>query len=84
MRQLLLISILLLAGCGDQTAKSWVGNSEGSLYSSWGAPDRSQSVTGGGKVVTFTGRNYMGQPVCQSSFMISPTGVVASAKSNCM
>ena len=59
---LLLISLLVISGCGGQVSKtmqSWVGHNSSELIASWGPPTRVLDDGNGGKLFIYEyGRSY--------------------------
>ena len=85
-------TLLLLTtafGCVQTQSKameSWKGQSGDRLIESWGAPDRSETLTDGSRVVTWVSvwRGPQGQATCRKSFTLNKEGIVERwSYSNC-
>lgn len=74
-----------VAACGgtSNSMKSWVGSSDAELVSQWGAPDRETSLSSGGRVLTWNGRNMEGTILCHKSFTVDAQHVVRAWSHNC-
>lgn len=76
---------LLLVGCAtsgkyDSKVKTWVGKNVTELLDSWGAPDATTEVNGGGRMYTFKRQSlFLNNPVyCETSFRTDESGEIQS------
>lgn len=76
---LLLILCVWVIGCATTSGimKSWVGESEAKLLSSWGSPDNTSILSDGSKVYTWK-RIWGNGKFGRQTFTISPEGKVVS------
>src|SRR5258708_4972904 len=84
LRCMLLQTLLLLTtalGCFQTQSKvmeSWRGQSGDRLTQSWGAPDRSETLSDGTRVLTWVSvwADQQGQATCRKSFTLNKGGTV--------
>ena len=80
MRKILLLLLCIgLFGCATTsgTMKSWIGETETKLLSSWGAPDNALTLSDGSKVYTWK-RLWGNGNLGRQTFTISAEGKVIS------
>jgi hypothetical protein len=82
-----LIGATALAGCGSRSAarytpaayeavlQQWTGRSETDLINTWGVPDRSQLLSGGGQVLEYD-RREKDKITCATLFTSNLTGTI--------
>jgi len=81
---MLLQTLLLLTtalGCFQKTVKGngvWKGQSGDRLIQSWGAPDRSETLSDGTRVLTWVSvwADQQSQATCRKSFTLNKEGTV--------
>ena len=86
MRRAYVLTLLLLAtalGCvqiqtQSKVMESWKGQSGDRLIQSWGAPDRSEMLSDGTRVLTWVSvwAGQQGQATCRKSFTLNEAGTV--------
>ena len=70
----------------SRAMESWKGQSGDRLIESWGAPDRSETLSDGTRVVTWVSvwSNQQSQATCRKSFTLNKEGTVERwSFSNC-
>lgn len=95
MKRLIILSLVVLAGCTDRMA-AWTGRPVDELVAKWGVPDGRMELKDGREVITYisswtsnrhiyssgavAGRNKM----CKKTFMIDPNGTIVDwSKTGC-
>src|SRR5262245_18938577 len=77
MRTLVLMTLLLTAGCVGRRMDAWVGRPGEQLLERWGAPDSRISLREGGKVLTYN-EGWLDEDFhrCRKSFTVGPDGII--------